>query len=121
MRVPNSNVRLTLTQIRDLFTPPDWHPEDHPAMPPIVGKGRKPQVWACGYCHLPTGYGKPGERERLEPARGVISCRPSPISRTARAAARFPTSFRTRDGRVDSSDDRCGSGRKPTTTSRRTS
>src|SRR5437763_1101610 len=58
-QVPNSNVKLTLTQIRDLFTPPDWHPEDHPAMPPIVGQGRKPQVWACGYCHLPTGYGKP--------------------------------------------------------------
>src|SRR5262245_58412237 len=57
--VPNSNVALTLTQIRDFFTPPDWHPEDHPAMPPIVGQGRKPAVWACGYCHLPTGYGKP--------------------------------------------------------------
>ena len=57
-RVPNSSVQLTLTQIRDFFTPPDWHPEDHPAMPPIVGKGRKPAVWACGYCHLPTGYGK---------------------------------------------------------------
>jgi cytochrome c553 len=28
-------------------------------MPPIVGTGRKPQVWACGYCHLPTGWGKP--------------------------------------------------------------
>ena len=57
--VPNSTVALTLTQIRDLFTPPDWHPEDHPAMPPIVGQGRKPSVWACGYCHLPTGWGKP--------------------------------------------------------------
>jgi cytochrome c553 len=57
--VPNSTVGLTLTQIRDLFTPPDWHPEDHPAMPPIVGQGRKPAVWACGYCHLPTGWGKP--------------------------------------------------------------
>jgi cytochrome c553 len=57
--VPNSNVALTLTQIRDLFTPPDWHPEDHPVMPSIVGHGRKPQIWACGYCHLPVGWGKP--------------------------------------------------------------
>jgi cytochrome c553 len=57
--VPNTSVALTLTQIRDLFTPPDWHPDDHPAMPPIVGQGRKPQIWACGYCHLPTGWGKP--------------------------------------------------------------
>src|SRR4030095_15280323 len=59
MRVPNSNVQLTLTQIRDFFSPPDWHPEDHPTMTPIIGQGRKPQVWACGYCHLPTGWGKP--------------------------------------------------------------
>jgi len=58
-RVPDSNVALTLTKIRDIFTPPDWHPEDHPAMPPIVGQGRKPAVWACGYCHLPNGIGKP--------------------------------------------------------------
>ena len=58
-RVPNSTVAISLTKIRDLFSPPDWHPEDHPAMPPIVGQGRKPQVWACGYCHLPTGWGKP--------------------------------------------------------------
>src|ERR1043165_5975504 len=57
--VPNSNVGLTLTQIRDLFTPPDWHPEDHPPMPSIVGHGRKPQIWACGYCHLPVGSGQP--------------------------------------------------------------
>ena len=57
--VPDSNVALTLTQIRDLFTPPDWFPQDHPLMPPIVGQGRKPAVWACGYCHLPTGWGKP--------------------------------------------------------------
>ena len=57
--VPDSNVALTLTTIRDLFTPPDWHPEEHPAMPAIVGHGRKPSVWACGYCHLPTGFGKP--------------------------------------------------------------
>src|SRR5678810_73822 len=44
MRVPNSNVTYTLTQIRDFFAPTDWHPEDHPAMPPIVGTGRKPKV-----------------------------------------------------------------------------
>lgn len=57
-QVPDSNVRLTLTQIRDLFTPPDWHPEDHPPMLGVVGKGRQPRVWACGYCHMPSGFGK---------------------------------------------------------------
>jgi len=58
-KVPGSNVALTNAQIRDLFNPPDWHPEDHPAMPPAVGKGRRPDVRACGYCHLPNGQGRP--------------------------------------------------------------
>src|SRR3989449_11410900 len=39
-RVPNSSAAFTLTQLRDLFFAPDWHPEDHPAMPPIVSQGR---------------------------------------------------------------------------------
>ena len=38
---------------------PDWHPGDHPEMPEIVKMGREPQVWACGYCHTPTGAGRP--------------------------------------------------------------
>ena len=58
-RVPGSNVALTVAQTRDLFNPPDWHPDDHPAMPEIVAKGRRPEVRACGYCHLPNGQGRP--------------------------------------------------------------
>lgn len=58
-RVPNSNVALTLAQIRDLYNPPDWHPDDHPPMPEVVGHGRKPGVFACAYCHLPNGQGRP--------------------------------------------------------------
>jgi hypothetical protein len=27
--VPNSAAAFTLTQIRDLFSPPDWHPDNH--------------------------------------------------------------------------------------------
>ena len=42
--VPDSDARFTLTQIRDLFFAPDWHPEDHPSMPEIVARGRKPDV-----------------------------------------------------------------------------
>jgi len=33
--VPNSAAAFTLTQIRDLFSPPDWHPDNHPAMPDV--------------------------------------------------------------------------------------
>jgi len=58
-RVPNSTAAFTLTQIRDLFQAPDWHPADHPPMPDIVATGRKPGVLACGYCHLPNGLGRP--------------------------------------------------------------
>ena len=54
-RVPGSSVAFTLTQIRDLFTVPDWHPDDHAPMPEVVRHGAKPGVFACGYCHLPNG------------------------------------------------------------------
>ena len=60
LRVPDSPVVLTP---RDLAAHgpavPDWHPAEHPAMPDIVGRGREPQVWACAYCHLPSGAGRP--------------------------------------------------------------
>jgi cytochrome c553 len=57
--VPGSPRTFTLKEIRNAFAPPDWHPDDHPPMPDVVGKGRPPEVRACGYCHLPNGIGKP--------------------------------------------------------------
>ncbi len=57
--VPGSDATFTDSQTRDMFNPPDWHPGDHPAMPEIVSRGRAPQVFACGYCHLPNGQGRP--------------------------------------------------------------
>ncbi len=59
MHVPGSTVGLTIPQTRDLFNPPDWYPDDHPAMPDVVAHGRRPDVRACGYCHLPNGQGRP--------------------------------------------------------------
>jgi cytochrome c553 len=58
-RVPGSNLAFTFTQPRNLYAPPDWHPEDHPVMPPIVGSGRNPGIFPCSYCHLPNGQGRP--------------------------------------------------------------
>jgi cytochrome c553 len=58
-RVPGSPHTFTLTQIRNLYSPPDWHPDDHPTMPKVVGQGRNPGLYACGYCHLPNGLGRP--------------------------------------------------------------
>jgi len=64
LRVPDSDARFTLTQIRDLNFCPDWHPGDHPAMPEIVARGRSPAVLACGSCHRADGSGGP-ENARL--------------------------------------------------------
>lgn len=57
--VPESTQAYTLSQVRDGFHAPDWHPEAHPAMPEIVVNGRKPEVMACGYCHRAEGTGGP--------------------------------------------------------------
>jgi cytochrome c553 len=57
--VPNSTLTLTLTQVRDLFYSPDWHPEDHPPLPEVVARGRKPELYACGFCHRADGAGGP--------------------------------------------------------------
>jgi cytochrome c553 len=57
--VPDSAAGWTLTQLRDRFFAPDWHPEDHPKMPEVVAHGRKPDVMACGFCHRADGPGGP--------------------------------------------------------------
>ena len=58
-RVPGSTFAFTLSQLRDRFFAPDWHPGDHPPMPEIVSQGRKPDVFACGFCHRADGPGGP--------------------------------------------------------------
>ena len=57
--VPGSAVALTLAQTRDAFAVPDWRPDEHPPMPDVVSHGRSPSLRACGYCHLPNGFGRP--------------------------------------------------------------
>ena len=57
--VPDSAAAFTITQERDLFFAPDWHPEDHPPMPDVVAHGRPPEVRACGACHRVEGTGGP--------------------------------------------------------------
>jgi cytochrome c553 len=57
--VPDSTAAFTLTQVSNLFFAPDWHPADHPPIPEIVAQGRKPDVFACGFCHRADGAGGP--------------------------------------------------------------
>lgn len=58
-RLPGSNGAFTLAQIRDGFGPADWYPGDHPTMPDVVARGRRPDVRACALCHYPNGKGRP--------------------------------------------------------------
>lgn len=57
--VSNSTATFTVTQERDLFFAPDWHPDDHPPMPDVIANGRQPDVRACGSCHRTEGTGGP--------------------------------------------------------------
>jgi cytochrome c553 len=57
--VPGSTQTYTRAYISDLFTVPDWFPNEHPPMPRPVREGRRPKVFACAYCHLPNGLGRP--------------------------------------------------------------
>jgi len=55
---PGSTKKYTQAQIDDLLNPPDWFPDQHPAPPQIVVKGRGGAM-ACGACHLMSGLGHP--------------------------------------------------------------
>ena len=57
--VPGSDAAFTSSQIADMTNVPDWHPAAHPAMPGVVAHGRRPDFFACAYCHLPNGEGHP--------------------------------------------------------------
>ena len=59
VRVPDSAAGYTWSQLRDRFIAPVWHPEDHRPLPDIVAGGRKPDVFACGFCHRADGPGGP--------------------------------------------------------------
>jgi cytochrome c553 len=60
--LPGSTFSFARAQISDRYGPADWFPEDHPAMPEIVARGRvtaQPQIYACSLCHYPNGKGRP--------------------------------------------------------------
>lgn len=57
--VPDSKAAFHKADVKNLASAPDWHPEDHPFMPEVVVHGGGNGAAACGYCHLPTGVGRP--------------------------------------------------------------
>jgi cytochrome c553 len=59
LHLPDSRAAYTEAQLFDQFAVPDWHPDSHPPLPAVVAHGVPPEVYACGYCHLANGRGRP--------------------------------------------------------------
>lgn len=59
IHLPNSDAAFTAAQLLNLFSVPDWHPATHSPMPDVVAHGHPPKVFACGFCHMPQGQGRP--------------------------------------------------------------
>ncbi|HYM19177.1 MAG TPA: c-type cytochrome [Micropepsaceae bacterium] len=57
--VQGSTKAYTQKDVDDFTNPPDWFPNEHPAMPDLVAHGKAPTVHACDQCHLTTGLGHP--------------------------------------------------------------
>ncbi len=72
VRVPDSTAGYTWGQLRDRFIAPIWHPGDHTALPEVVAGGRKPGVFACGYCHREIGTGGPENSDLAGLPKGYI-------------------------------------------------
>ena len=58
-RLPNTTRQFTEARVHDMFHAVDWYSEAGPSSPKIVRDGREPGAMACGFCHLPTGQGRP--------------------------------------------------------------
>jgi cytochrome c553 len=58
LHLDGSTGEFTRTQVNDGFGPADWFPNEHPQMPEIVAKGRRPDIRACALCHYPSGQGR---------------------------------------------------------------
>lgn len=56
--LPGSHRSFTAAQLGNPKAAVDWFPATHPPMPPAVRGDRGP-VFACGFCHLPQGAGRP--------------------------------------------------------------
>jgi cytochrome c553 len=56
--IPGATAKYSRAQIANRYGPADWFPADHPQMPPVVARGKEPDVWACSLCHYPNGKGR---------------------------------------------------------------
>ena len=96
IHTPGSPVTYTEADLNDLFAAPDWFPASHSAMPSVVAIGRPPEVYACGYCHTPTGQGRPENASLAGLPASYIVQQLADFSSGARRSA-WPDSYRPAD------------------------
>src|ERR1700759_953630 len=58
LSVPGSSVHLTQAQIAQHSVAPDWFPHEHAPLPAFLANSHSDK-FACAYCHLPDGSGRP--------------------------------------------------------------
>ena len=81
--VPGSTRRITEVVQYDQTRAIDWFPDAHPPMPDAV-RGRAP-VYACSFCHLPTGGGRAGNGSLAGLSAGYIRDQVAAMRSGARA------------------------------------
>jgi cytochrome c553 len=57
--LPGSRITVPVAALRDYTAAVDWYPGRHGTPPAIVLKARSPDGYACGFCHLVGGEGRP--------------------------------------------------------------
>ncbi len=88
--VPNSSAAFTEAEALDFYRVLDWQPGTHPPMPAVVARGRKPAVFACGFCHLADGMGRPENAMLAGLPEAYILEQIGDLRAGARASARLP-------------------------------
>jgi cytochrome c553 len=58
LHVPGSSAHFTAAEIANTALAPDWFSREHSPLPPELAAGQTGK-FACAYCHLPDGSGRP--------------------------------------------------------------
>jgi cytochrome c553 len=59
LSVLDSKVHFTSADLARASVAPDWFPPEHAKMPAVVAASGSDKKFACAYCHLPDGSGRP--------------------------------------------------------------
>jgi cytochrome c553 len=71
-QLPGTTKTYTQEQVDNLSSPPDWFPDEHGPLPRIVSDGSANKGFACGSCHLMSGYGHPESSDLVGLPAGYI-------------------------------------------------